>query len=134
MPPGSNRSGIIDSWNTAASAPLASAWCASFALAAWRAGSVAIPAGFTAACETIHQVAAALGRFVSVPDIGDIALYDFGSAAGYADHCGIVIRTAPTVLTVEGNTNDSGGNEGVGVFLHDRHGGRLLGYVSLGLS
>ena len=131
VPPGSNRSGLIDFWNQDAGAPLGSPWCASFARQAWKANG-ATPLG-NAACETWHTQAAAAGRFLSTPDIGDLALFDFGTAAGYADHCGVVVRTTPTVLTVEGNTNEAGGREGVGVFCKDRNGAGLLGYVSLGL-
>ncbi len=129
VPPGSNRSGLIDAWNQAAGAPLGSPWCMSFASAAWRENGVT-PLG-NAACETVHQVAVAAGRFVQTPDIGDIALFDFGTVAGLADHCGIVVRVTPSIETVEGNTDEAGSREGVMVAVKDRHGGRLLGYVSL---
>jgi hypothetical protein len=132
IPPGSNRSGLIDAWNTAAGgAPMGSSWCASFAYSAWSENG-ATPVG-NAACDDWHAKGAALGRFLSTVDIGDVALFDFGTQQGFADHCGIVIRTDPTILTVEGNTNDSGSREGVGVFMHDRHSAKLLGYVSLGV-
>lgn len=131
MPPGSNRSGLINQWNVNAGAPLGSAWCAAFARAAWSENGVD-PLG-DAACEHWHVQAHLKGRLVSTPAVGDVALFDFGTQQGYADHCGIVVRTDPTVLTGEGNTNESGGREGVGVFVKDRGGAGLIGYVSVGL-
>ena len=126
MPPGSNRSGIIDAWNKAAAAPMGSPWCASFVRDGWLAGGIT-PLG-NAACEDWHQNAIRTGRFTGSPVPGDVVLYSFGGGA--ADHCGIVVRVTPTVLTVEGNTNEAGGREGVGVFLKDRDGVGVIGYVS----
>jgi hypothetical protein len=130
LPPGSNRSGLIDEWNTAAGAPLASPWCASFARAAWAENGVQ-PLG-DASCQNWHMKAATAGRWVVTPGIGDIALFDFGTTPGVADHAEIVVRTDPTTLTVGGNTNEAGGREGVGAFMKDRGGHLLLGYVSVG--
>jgi CHAP domain-containing protein len=129
LPPGSNSSGLIDQWNEAAGAPVGSAWCASFAREAWAANGVS-PLG-DASCEGWHKQAKLAGRFVLTPGIGDVALFSFVTP-GVADHAGIVVRVEPSVCTVEGNTNESGGREGVAVFAKDRDGHGLLGYVSLG--
>lgn len=131
IPPGSNRSGLIDAWNTAAGAPLGSAWCASFAAAAWRENGVEPLAD--ASCQNWHMRATTGERWVATPGIGDIALYDFSTTAGIADHAGVVVRIEPSIETVEGNTSETGSREGVGVFCKDRGGKLLLGYVSVGL-
>jgi hypothetical protein len=131
LPPGSNRSGLIDEWNSLAGAPLGSPWCASFARAAWTENGVA-PLG-DASCENWHMKAAAAGRMVSIPGIADIALFDFGTTPGVADHAGVVVRITPTILTAEGNTDEAGSREGVMVAVKDRGGHGLLGYVSVGL-
>jgi hypothetical protein len=131
IPPGSNRSGLIDEWNTDAGAPLGSPWCASFARAAWAANSVE-PLG-DASCQNWHTKAMAAGQWTTSPDVGDIALFNFGTTPGVADHAGVVIRIAPTVCTAEGNTDEAGSREGVMVAVKDRGGHGLLGYVSVGL-
>jgi len=129
-PPGSNRSGLIDAWNSDAGAPLGSPWCMSFARAAWKAAG--LPLLGNAACEAWHLAAVKAGRWVTSPELGALALYDFGTVGGLADHCGVVVRVSPTILTCEGNTDETGSREGVGVFVKDRGGVRLLGYVSVG--
>jgi len=128
---GPHRSPQIDAWNLAAGAPLGSPWCASFASAVWRANGVT-PGG-NAACQDWHEKAVVASRWLATPQAGDVALFDFSTTPGWADHCGVVIRVSPTVLTVEGDTDDRGSNLAKGVFMHDRMGAGLLGYVSLGL-
>jgi CHAP domain-containing protein len=128
LPPGSNRSGLIDQWNEAAGAPAGSPWCASFASAAWRENGVS-PLG-DASCEDWHRQAKLANRWLATPGIGDIALFCF-AGNGLADHAGVVVRIEPTILSVEGNTSETGSREGVGAFLKDRDGKLLLGYVSL---
>ena len=43
IPPGSNRSARIDSYNTATGAPIGSYWCASALAAWWREAGAATP-------------------------------------------------------------------------------------------
>lgn len=128
MPTGSNRSALIDAWNTAAAAPLGSPWCASFARAAWLVGGIT-PLG-NAACEDWHQNAVRAGRFTTTAQPGDVALFDL-TGGGIADHCGIVTRLTPHLWTMEGNTNSDGSREGYAVMPHARLGVGLIGYVSV---
>lgn len=135
---GPNRSGLIDQWNTAAGAPIASSWCASFAFSAWKENGAA-PLG-NAACDTWHVNSAKAGRFLTSGNVGDVMLFDFSTQAGYADHCGVLVRQeiidgVSYVYSAEGNTNTNGSREGDGVYVHRwlTTNPQILGYVSLGL-
>lgn len=126
----SHRGPDIDNWNANCGAPLGSLWCAAFAVAAWQSGGVT-PLG-NGACASWYRNAVAQRRLTANPEIGDVVLYCFDDT-GVAHHCGVVVRTAPQVLTVEGDTDDGGAPNGVGVFLRDRKGSGVLGYCSVGV-
>lgn len=131
MPRGSNSSPAIDGWNKACGVAVASPWCAAFASHCWAAGHKVYA---SASCEDWHRMAIRTGTFTQRPQVGDVALFALGTELLVADHCGIVVRVDDVgPLTVEGNTNEAGGREGVGVFLKDRValGARILGYVSV---
>lgn len=102
-PPGSNRSPTIDAYLTAVGSPLGSPWCAA-ALAAWcRDCGMRVPDALAGECEAWHEMGKARSMLTDEPAPGRIVLYDF-TGAKVADHCGLVVRDGPLILTVEGNT------------------------------
>lgn len=104
-PPGSNRGAGIDEWNAAAGVPVGSYWCAAFVGAMWRQSGFPIPAGY-ASCDNWMHWAKETNRWSShVPTLGAAVLY---GKPGDATHIGLVIRTRPLVLSVEGNTTVEG--------------------------
>ncbi|HXE60102.1 MAG TPA: hypothetical protein VN607_05325 [Gemmatimonadaceae bacterium] len=131
-PPGSNRSPAIDAYLTAVGSPLGSSWCAA-ALAAWcRESGVREPSIGAGACEAWHEMGKARSTLTDEPAVGRIVLYDFAGART-ADHCGLVVRTDPLVLTVEGNTTmkrqTGSEREGVGCTIAQLDASRVLAYL-----
>lgn len=108
MPPSSNRSGRIDAYNIRAGAPLGSYWCASEATACYVDSGADVPLSGRASCDVIMAWAKKEGLFVpkaQTPLPGYMVLY--GTATD-AHHVGILIRSAPYLIDVEGNTSFSG--------------------------
>jgi hypothetical protein len=103
-PLGSNRGPQVDEWNRAAGVPVGSFWCASWAGAIWRAAGVSLP-GFPARVEAWREWAVRNGTWRQHPEAGDAVIY---GTTFRASHIGIVIRTAPAVLSIEGNTTIEG--------------------------
>ncbi len=133
QPPGSNRGPRVDEYIRAVGLNPSGgfAWCAAFvywcfAQAATQAGTrnpVIKTAGVLAHWRNagraeIPRVMRA--QAVSDPSLiqpGFVFIMDFGGGVG---HTGFVVETAGgRVITVEGNTNDGGSREGVGVFRRD---------------
>jgi hypothetical protein len=127
IPPGSNRSGVIDAYVRATGSPVASFWCAAACAAWWRDVGLPIPPTAAASCNAWQSWAKKTGRWSVVPVAGAVVLYGFGSNA---EHCGLVVRTDPIVLTVEGNTSLAGySRNGVAVDLKAIYAERVMGYV-----
>lgn len=104
-PPGSNRGKDIDAINDRAHVPRGSYWCASWAGDVWREAGAEIPTGY-ASCDFWMAWAKKTGRWsphVAAP--GACVLY---GVPGDAHHIGIVIRTTPMTLALEGNTTVEG--------------------------
>lgn len=105
IPPGSNRSGVIDGYLSDAglsAAVIATGkgyWCASAVGAWWRWVGWPVPPGY-ASCDRWYAWATALGRLSSVPVEGAAVLYGTPSDA---HHLGLVIRVSPLILSCEGN-------------------------------
>ena len=140
VPPGSNRGPMVDQYLRSTnidpdhSTSDGRAWCMAFVYwvfqgAATRLGA-ANPLPRTAGCLDHWNRAATIAgaRRVTTQDAianpalvkpGSIFIYDFGHGQG---HAGIVARVAPggRLTTLEGNSNDNGSREGVGVFELDR--------------
>ena len=144
QPPGSNRGPRVDDYLSAVGLDPAAgsfAWCAAFvyfcfgkaADAAGRRNPLPRTAGVLAhwnraersgARRIKHADAAANPSLVRV---GQIFCIDFGGGAG---HTGIVTGVeSGKLLTIEGNTNDGGSREGIGVFAR---GGRTVGAINKG--
>jgi len=68
-----------------------------------------------------------IGHWSAMPEIGAAVVY---GVPGDASHIGVVVRTTPLLLSVEGNTSLEGGSRtGVAVDLKRVRIGRVLGYV-----
>lgn len=104
-PPGSNRGPDIDLLNSRAGVPLGSYWCAAWAGAVWQDAGAEVPHGY-ASCDAWMTWAKMTNRWtLHTPAPGACVLY---GVPGDARHIGVVIRTAPLVLSVEGNTTVGG--------------------------
>ena len=132
QPPGSNRGPEVDEYIRRVGLSPAGqfAWCAAFlyfcfdeaALAMGRENPVIKTAGVldhweTAGRRGVPRITAA--RATQDPGLvqpGHIFIIDTGTPGG-GGHTGLVVEVAGGKLaTIEGNTNDSGASEGVGVF------------------
>ena len=121
----SNRGAEIQRMLDAGQIPDGGPWCAAFVTYIWGLVRPVIetpPAGYHPALVADwarwgHDTK----RFRAAADaeIGDVLLYDF-VGSGVPHHCGIIVRVAPLLLVVEGNTDETGSPEGIGVFLRDR--------------
>jgi CHAP domain len=127
-PPGSNRSGVIDSYNLAAGVPVGSYWCAA-AVAAWyRESGAKVPPG-SASCDSWMAWAKAAGQWKTTPTPGAAVVYGTSTPLD-ATHIGVVVRVGPLLLSCEGNTSLGGfSRNGVAVDLKLVNTDRLLGYV-----
>jgi hypothetical protein len=127
IPPGSNRSGRIDEYVTAVGSPLGSFWCAAAVTAWWREAGAETPPRLAGSCDAWMQWGVATGRWSERAAMGAAVVY---GRPGDASHIGVVVRTAPLLLAVEGNTTLGGFNRnGVAVALKEVDAGRVLGYV-----
>ncbi len=91
-------------------------WC--YQRAGFELG-LANPAYRNASCSQVHSWAVSNNKIVDEPQDGDIFLVRSGSAY---THTGIVVRGGSTrITTIEGNTNDDGSDEGIGVFYRIRN-------------
>jgi len=134
LPPGSNRSGRIDTYNRRAEAPVASYWCCAWATAVWEDAGAEVPPHARASCDVLVEWAMQRGTFHSEPIAGAIVVYTSGQhlASGALDavHVGIVVRVTPLLLSLEGNaafTSDS--RNGEAVLLKEITRARVMGYV-----
>lgn len=134
-PPRSNRSPEIDEYLRKLGVPLGQPWCAA-AVAAWfRDCNAAIPPG-PGASSTDRWLAwgKAHGLWSPTASLGAAVVYGKRDPAGQEDaqHIGVVVRLAPFLMVMEGNTALDAGNvrEGVAVDLRNRTGSTwILGYV-----
>jgi hypothetical protein len=130
-PPGSNRGPQVDQYNRDAGVPDASYWCAAAVGAWYRTVQLPVPIGY-ASCENWHRWAKQTGRWSDYPAVGAAVLY---GKEGVAHHIGLIIRTVPLILSVEGNTTIEGAafaaaRNGVGVSLKEiTPQDAVLGYV-----
>jgi hypothetical protein len=128
IPPGSNRSGRIDEYLTVAGSPVGEPWCASAVAAWWREAGAETPPRLAASCDAWMQWAKQTNRWVTQPVIGAAVLYGTPTDA---THIGVVVRTNPLLLSVEGNTALMGySREGVAVDLKQVAQDRVVGYVN----
>lgn len=129
-PPGSNRGIRIDEYVQAVKSPLGSPWCAA-AVAAWlREAGAKVPLAAAGSCDIWMAWAHTNKTWRGLdyrPEPGDVVVY---GARADANHIGVVVRTTPRVLSVEGNTSlDRYEREGWIVTARLVQPGRVLGYI-----
>ncbi|RYX83953.1 hypothetical protein EON83_12510 [bacterium] len=109
-------------------------WCAAFIAWTFRTAGLSlkvdIPWTYSASCDVILADAKARGLIRPTPETGDIGLVRAKKTAraggGYSSTDAIHVFIIDTVnadgsfTTIEGNTNNSGGREGIGVMKHTR--------------
>lgn len=139
-PPGSNRSPVIDAWCKRAGSPVGSYWCACWATAVWEDCGAALPKSARGSCDVIRDWAEEKGLFLQTPVEGAFVVYGIRSdgggwrrlGGGKPDcvHIGIVIRTLPYLISVEGNASwGSHSRNGEAVVVRRVEESRVLGYV-----
>lgn len=128
MPPGSNRSPVIDEYLRDVGSPVGSPWCAAALAAWWRDCGAEIPPQYAGSAQQWHLWAIRTHRFTVTPQPGYAVLYGTG---GRADHVGLVTRLTPIELNVEANTSATGySREGVACFQKPVWKAMVLGYCT----
>lgn len=122
QPLGSNSGPKVNQYLASVGCPPGYAWCMAFVYWCYYMASLRLnlpnPAYRNASCTQVHNWAANNGKIVAEPQDGDVFLVR-GPGNTYT-HTGIVIRAGGRVTTIEGNTNDNGSAEGIGVFYRTR--------------
>ena len=136
VPLGSNSGPAVDSYNRAARASKGSFWCMSFVYWCFVQASVRThesnPMPRTAACDYLYDWAKGKHKLTRQPQRGDIFLVK-GGEYGHC-HTGIVTGAqGGSVRTIEGNTNNDGSSNGIGVFARTRSVGSC-DFVRLGVA
>ena len=128
VPPGSNRSGVIDAYNAMVQVPEGSYWCASAVSAWWRDAGADVPGKLgSASCDVWMEWGKKSGRWSATPVIGAAVLYGVPTDAS---HIGVVVRLDPSLFSVEGNTTlDGYSRNGELVTLKAVNAKRLLGFI-----
>lgn len=111
-PIGSNRAPEIDAWAREFDSPLGSSWCALSVGKARKVGGLWIPTHDVGSCDEWVLQATRAGLTRMDPEPGAAVLYTSGQRIvggrydGQLDavHIGLVLRVAPVLLSVEGNT------------------------------
>lgn len=130
IPPGSNRSGRIDTYNERAGVELASYYCASWLTAVWEDAGAATPDVDRASCDMIYAWARRRGLIRRTPRASYAVLYGTHDPFD-AVHCGLIVRTDPILRTIEANTTISGfDRNGNGVELKLLDTKRVIAYVA----
>lgn len=121
VPLTSNRGVRIDAMAKRAGSPLGSWWCAIWAGAVMADAGSLIPADYPATDKWLPYC-------TSKREIGSAVLY---GVRGDAHHIGIIVRTEPMVLTIEGNRGFAGTtNNGVAVDIGPMLRTDILGYYA----
>lgn len=127
IPPGSNRSRVIDDYNRRAGAPAGSYWCAAAVHAWWQDAGAAVPESGPAGCDEWMRWAKKTGRWSATPAPGAAVVYGKPTDA---NHIGVIVRVDPVLLSVEGNTTVGAfDRNGIAVALKVPDLKRVLGYV-----
>ena len=111
-PIGSNRGREIDAWATEFGSPLGSFWCALAVGKARKEGGLWIPTEDVGSCDEWVYQATRDGLLAAEPAPGSAVVYtnhhhiEGGRYDGQLDavHIGLVLRTSPALLSIEGNT------------------------------
>lgn len=130
IPPGSNRSGRIDEYCRAAGAPVGSYWCAAALYVWWREAGADVPPLRLgpASCDTWMHWAMRERLWQLKPIPGAAVVY---GTLKDAHHIGAIVRVAPLVFSVEGNTTVSTtfSRNGVAVDMKEPNPTQVVGYI-----
>lgn len=122
---GRNDGPRVRAYLKAAGVSVAAAWCASFvtwcALEAGRERR-SLPAGPASACNWIHWKGA---KLVPVDEVKRGDVFGWCDAKKWRGHLGFVVKAQKVlgvwfIKTIEGNTDDTGGRDGDGVYRRTR--------------
>jgi hypothetical protein len=120
---GENRGQAVEAILASVHLPPGSPWCAAFVSYCGRAALGGFwPLPMAGGCATLAEAADAKGLLRPTPAPGAIFLL-YSSDLERFHHTGFIVLPAPLpghYATVEGNTNDGGSPEGVGVFQRER--------------
>lgn len=129
-PLGSNGGPEVDQYLASVGLMHPDLWCMAFVYWCFQKG--AAQAGCanslkkTASCTELYSWAKANGKLVTSPQRGDVFLVRGGASGRTHQHTGIVTSaTGGSVKTIEGNTNNDGSSNGIGVFQRTRSAGTL---------
>lgn len=105
-------------------------WCMAFVYWCFQQGAgiagVSNSLMKTASCTQLYSWASGNGKLVTTPQRGDIFLVRGGANGRTHQHTGIVTSvTGGSIATIEGNTNNDGSSNGIGVFRRTRSSGSL---------
>jgi len=131
MPPGSNRSPRIDEYVAAVGSPVGSRWCAAAVAAWWRECGADVPPLDAGSCNAWMAWSRRQKSWSSVPVAGSAVVY---GSNGIAVHIGVIVRVAPLLLSVEGNTSIAGNSDPDGIAVAPKQvtASRVLGYIKPG--
>lgn len=131
MPPGSNRSPRIDEYVAAVGSPVGSRWCAAAVAAWWRECGAQVPPLDAGSCNAWMAWSKRQKSWSGVPAAGSAVVY---GSNGVAVHIGVIVRVAPRLLSVEGNTSIAGNSDPDGIAVAPKQvmTSRVLGYIKPG--
>jgi hypothetical protein len=129
-PRGSNWGEPVKTYLKSVSITFPAAWCMAFVY--WCFNEAAKQEKVV---NPMHKTGGVLAQYkyrkakaVTVPEPGDVFIMDYGGGLG---HTGIVekVNTDGTLLTIEGNTNDTGSREGYEVCRRVRPLGKIKAFL-----
>lgn len=135
QPLGSNRGPQVDEYIRSTDLNPPALWCMAFVYWCFKqaAGQLGVPNPMhkTASCTNLHSWAKPKGLVKSSPQRGDIFLVRGGADGRTHQHTGLVVEVnGAQIKTIEGNTNNDGSSNGIGVFIRTRSAANL-DYVRL---
>lgn len=130
QPIGSNSGPKVDAYLRSVGINQPALWCMAFVYWCFNQASSRVgqpnPMLKTASCTNLYSWAASHNKLVSTPQRGDIFLVRGGAQGRTHQHTGIVTSVSGgSIGTIEGNTNNDGSSNGIGVFRRTRSTGNL---------
>jgi hypothetical protein len=128
---GHNDGATVEKYQKSVGAHKGDAWCMAFVY--WCVSQAAVFYGIrnplVKTPGVLRQLETTLCKRTTVPTAGSIFIIDFGKGLG---HTGFVVSVVGDVIhTIEGNTNDDGSREGIGVFARVRKTNTIKAYILL---
>jgi hypothetical protein len=130
QPLGSNRGPEVDAYIRSTGLNPPAYWCMAFVYWCFQRAAAQLgatnPMYKTASCSDLYAWAKPRGLVKSTPQRGDIFLVRGGADGRTHQHTGLVVEVSGgTMKTVEGNSNDDGSSNGIGVFVRNRSAANL---------